>query len=230
MLAVAGSQPTIFGIRQHMGLLARSMLVFGQLGRGMFIGTIVLLLAVAAGWVLGRHTSFPLVRLITWWVTRVVTPLLRSRSWVRRAATIFINNTCVLAALLALGPWRIPARVGVVLLGLSLGIALRHLSAIADRFAVSVPVRDRSAKRRMRVGVALNLLEPPAIVLTLGLTLGFRTIPLTGEQAWLTFGVWVVPTLFVAAAGEALWLGVGQTENSSLGEADADIPRPSAPR
>ena len=87
---------------------------------------------------------------------------------------------------------------------------------------MSVPARDRQARRRIRIGIALNMLEPPAIVVTLGLTLGLRTIPLTCEQAWQTFGVWVVPALFVAAAGEALWLGVGQAKDRSIEATDSD--------
>ena len=209
--------------------LAQSLSLIGDLGRSMVLGTIALLLAVGIGLLLGRHRSFPLVRMVTSWLTYVVMPMLKSRSWVRRASTIFINNTAVLAALLALGPWRIAARIGVVVLGLSLGIALRHLSAMTDRFAVSLPVHDRRAKRRVRIGVALNMLEPPAIVVTLGLTLGFETIPLTSGQAWQTFGIWVIPALLVAAAGEALWLGVGQSVDESMDPADSNAADPSPP-
>ena len=100
-------------------------------------------------------------------------------------------------------------RLAVVIVGLSLGIALRQLAARPDAFAVSLPVRDRKAKMLVRLGVGLNMLEPPAIVITLGLCLGLQTLPLTWAQAWQTFAIWVVPALFVAAGGEALWIGVG---------------------
>ena len=183
-----------------MTLLTRSLEVFSELGRSMVLGTVAMLVAVGFGWVMGRHRTFPPVRMVAWWITRIVLPLLKSRSWGRRAATIFINNTGVLTALLVLGSWRLTARIGVVILGLSLGMALRHLGAVTDEFAAAVPVRGQGDKRRIRVGVALNMLEPPAIVLSLGLSLGLRTIPLTPGQAWETFAVWVVPALFAADA------------------------------
>ena len=70
----------------------------------------------------------------------------------------------------------------------------------------------------------LNLLEPPAIALALGLAIGRSAIPLSSTQAWGVFLTWVVPAMLVAAGGEALWLGVmveareSQTQSESENE------------
>lgn len=181
--------------------------IVGQFGRGMVIGTVVLVAAAVLGWFLGRPSSFLWYRLLAWWIEHIVLPLLRARSWMRRTATIFANNTVVLAALLALGRWPLAARIGVVVLGLNLGAALRHLSLRGDVEIEEVGY-DRRSRRIVLLGVALNMLEAPAIVMTIGLALGRGTVPLSADQAWAGFAIWVIPALAIAAAGEALWLGV----------------------
>ena len=134
------------------------------------------------------------------------------RTGSRRAATIFLNNTAVLAAVVALGVWTVAAFLGVAALGLSLGIGLRILSGSLDDLAVPAGGSSGHARRAVTFGVVLNLLEPPAIVLALGLALGRRAIPLAGAETWTVFAFWVVPALLAAAAGEALWLGAGREE------------------
>ncbi len=163
---------------------------------------------VLAGWRMARAESAPIVRLIAWWLSHIIIPWLRSGSWWARAATIFVNNTLVLAAVVAAGFRPGFGALAVAMLGLSLGIGLRILSTREDRFAAPSQLADGWTKFRVRTGVALNLLEPPAILLATALGLARFWMPLPGLQAWLTYGLCAVPLLFVAACGEALWLGV----------------------
>ncbi len=209
-------------------MLLETLDVLSRLGRSMVVGTIVTLVAVAVGWYLGRYRSFPPVRLVIWWVRRVVLPLLRARTWRCRAATIFVNNASVLAVLLALGAWPHAALIGAAILGLSLGIAVHYLINEVDDLAAPPQPRDAGTRRSVWIGMGLNLLEPPAIVVTLGLSLGQQTIPLSLGQAWGTFVVWVVPTLLIAAGGEALWMGAGKSDRRAIdlaasGDPEADL-------
>jgi len=175
----------------------------------MIVGTLLMAAATAAGWSFGRHRSAAPVRLIAWWVNLVVAPLIRSRSWLRRSATIFVNNAAVLASVVALGRWIAFAYAGVIALGLSLGIGLRVLGRLDGDLAFEVGT-SRSARWKVAVGLSLNLLEPPAIVVALGLSLARQSVPLDAAWTWSIFGTWLVPLLLLAAVGEGLWLGAGR--------------------
>jgi len=191
----------------------------------MSIGTGLLILATALGWSAGRHRALPPVRLIGWWVRLVVAPLIRSPSWPRRSATIFLNNAAVLAVIVALGRWLIAAYASVTVLGLSLGLGLRILAGLDGDLAVHVRPGRPHVRRKLIIGVALNLLEPPAIVLALGLSLGRQTAPLDESRVWSLFATWVVPLLVLAAVGEGLWLGAGQEKpppQDALAAGDSD--------
>lgn len=177
----------------------------------MLIGTTLLVVATSAGWSFGRHRALPPVRLVAWWVRFVVAPLVRSRSWFRRSATIFVNNTAVLAAVVALGPWVAFAYAGVIALGLSLGIGLRVLARLDGDLAIAVGPSG-TTQWTLVVGVALNLLEPPAIIIALGLSLGRQSVPLDSAWTWSIFAKWLVPLLILAAVGEGLWLGAGRRD------------------
>ena len=61
--------------------------------------------------------------------------------------------------------------------------------------------------RRVIWGMGLNLLEPPAIAVALGLALSYSSAPLTDTQLWQTFVFVVAPLMLVAAGGESLWMG-----------------------
>ncbi len=125
---------------------------------------------------------------------------------------IFINNASLLAVLVAVGRWSGTSVLAVACLGVSLGIAVRILSSHACAFGSGTPaLRGRRAK----LGIALNLLEPPAIMLAIGLSLGRRGIPLSPTQVWETFAVLAVPALLLAAGGEALWLGAGRESHTT---------------
>ena len=191
------------------------------------LGTALVVVGAAAGWAVGRRNTASPVRLVAWWVRHVAVPLLTSRSWVRRFGTIFINNTSVLATLVCLGAWRITALAGVAGLGLCLGIGMRILAAETQAWGGLDPAQDRRLLQRIRVGVALNLLEPPAIVLTCGLCLG-RPMLGSAQEAWETFALWVVPATALAAGGEAIWLGAcceaGRAKAGGGSPVDVDDP------
>ena len=131
---------------------------------------------------------------------------------------IFVNNVSLLAVLVALGRWSLAALLGVACLGVSLGIAVRIMSSQMLVFGSCAPApRGRLA----RLGIALNLLEPPAIMLAIGLSLARQAIPLSPMQVWETFVIWAVPALALAAGGEALWLGAGRDSRAA-----EDVGRP----
>jgi hypothetical protein len=187
----------------------------------MVVGAVLVVCAAGVGWVVGRFSSLLPVRLVTWWVKRVIVPLVRSRSWWRRATAIFVNNTVVLGVVLAAGFHLVLSVVAAVGLGVSLGIGLRVLSEQTDTLSLLLDDTDARARWRIRIGMALNLLEPPAILLTLGLSLGLTSTSLTPGAAWETFAVWVVPLLAVAGGGEGLWIGAGSGEMRSIGGPDS---------
>ncbi|UCC30554.1 MAG: hypothetical protein JSU86_20440 [Phycisphaerales bacterium] len=170
-------------------------------------GTGLTLVATGLGWAVAQMGSIPPVRWVAWWVRAVVLPLLRCRFWWRRTVVIFANNISLLAALVAVGRWRLGALMGVAGLGVGLGIGLRILSSEPTAAVDPGPKYSARVRRRIRVGIVLNLLEPPAIMLTIGLSLARQPLPLSPGQVWETFLVWVVPATLLAAGGEALWLG-----------------------
>lgn len=174
----------------------------------MIVGTVLLLIGMAIGLGIGRVQSFVLVRWVRGWVSRVIIPLLYKRSWLLRTLTIFVNNMAILIGMILLGVWSTAAIAGVALVGLSMGIALRVLSDQPKSFAAPGDSMSDSDRRRFRIGLLLNLLEPPAIIVALGISLGRTIAPLTLEQIWEIVSCWIVPAMLVAACGEALWIGV----------------------
>lgn len=209
------------------GLLIGSLKTFGAVWLSALLGTGLAVVGVAAGWSLGRETSVAPVRLIAWWVRKVVLPLLRCRSGVRRAGVIFANNISILALLVLAGA-RLPSSLLVIAaLGVSLGIGLRVLSDHEDVLPAAPIALNSSrpgATRRIRIGIALNLLEPPAIALAIGLSLGRTPAGLSPVEVWSAFGIWVVSLTLIAAVGESLWLGVLQTAGD-----DATVDQPPSP-
>lgn len=188
-----------------MGL--RLSIVMSTVWPSMVLGTGLVVVATVAGWNLAAAPSLTPVRVIAWWLRHLVRPLLACRSWSIRAGAIFLNNASILTALVALGQWRWIAVAATAGLGLSLGIGLRILSADPSTSLHLGPSADARRMRRIRLGVGLNLLEPPAIMVAIGLSLGRQSIPLGDAQVWGTFAMWVLPATLIAAGGESLWLG-----------------------
>ncbi len=202
-------------------LFSQSLDVIGSVWTHALLGSGLALVGTGLGWAMGAEDSIPPVRLIAWWVRNIAQPLLRCRRWWIRAATIFLNNAVILLSLVAIGHWRIAAVVAVAGLGVSLGIGLRLLSDMPSDAVVPTVQPNRAVRRRINLGVGLNLLEPPAIMLAIGLSLGRQTISLETAAVWVTFAVWVVPLTLVAAAGEAIWLGECQREEEEPDPNDA---------
>lgn len=185
------------------------------LGFEILIGSAMLLSASALGWAIGRRRSWPVVRAIWWWMHAIVLPVLTCRTWGQRSLIIFGNNCLVLATVVAAGAWTISASLAIAAVGIALGIALRSLSELSPHWSSPSPNCGREIRRQIRLGVALNLLEPPAIAIAIGLSLGRSTAQLTPLEVWGAFCLWVVPLLFTAACGEAHWLGAGLQRNLS---------------
>lgn len=116
--------------------------------------------------------------------------------------------------------------VAVVCVGLSLGMAVRLLTA-EDAFAdADVQVREleavettdvgRAPRRRhssaTAVGFAINLLEVPVIMVSAGFALrqGAAGDSITLSSVMQAYGLLLVPTLFTAAGGESLWMGTSE--------------------
>lgn len=170
-------------------------------------GCAVLLIGCIAGWGIAREATWWPVRIMGRWVDFVLALLLRSRSWTFRAAVILANNATSCALMILIGGipgggWAI-----VTLVGLVMGVALRRLLALqppAD--AESHMPRGGAAAL---IGVLLNLVEFPAIVITLGLCMGQNAsandVPI--EKVWNIYLTWVAPCLIIAACGESLWIG-----------------------
>ncbi len=197
----------------------------------LLVGTLLLLVSAGVGWFVGRYRALLPVRAVDAWIRHIVRPMLESRSWLRRAVTIFLNNATVLAVVVALGYGSLTGVAGVAALGINMGIAVRLLRFQAGLLPTPRADGTRRARRRIIVGTALNMLEPPAIVLTLGLAVGQRTASLAPAVVWTTFGLWILPALLVAAGGEALWLGAGPSPRLRPSErvVPADTPSPLPP-
>lgn len=206
-------------------VFARSCEVIGTVWFQALLGSVLTLVGTGAGWTMGGGSSAPPVRVVAWWVRKVALPLLRSRSWWRRAATIYLNNMTVLTGLMLLGRWQTMALVAVATLGVTLGIGLRVLAGEPDAFFDVGTSQSSGRARRIRIGMGLNLLEPPAIMLTIGLCLAGST--LAPAHLWECFVLWVIPAMLLAAAGEALWLGQatkGRTDGANANKKATDIP------
>jgi hypothetical protein len=192
--------------------------------RPTLIGIVVLVIGAIAGWGMAGDRAFAPARWLRWWLERIILPGLRQGSWLGRALMIFLNNAAICALLILAGGLPAGAWVAVVVVGLSLGAAMRMLTD--PRWDVSIPpelgeaedpaseVSDDGAPpagldRVASLGVLLNLLELPAIAIALGLTMGRLAVPnnLVPTDIWRIYASWVAPLLVVAAAGESLWIG-----------------------
>ncbi|UCF34920.1 MAG: hypothetical protein JSV78_06355 [Phycisphaerales bacterium] len=174
---------------------------------GALVGGAVMVIAAWAGWRIGRGPHGWLVRATQFWLEHVVRPILATRSWPQKAALIALNNSIVCAALVLLGALGPLAWLAVAGVGLALGLALRLLIDLPETQAFESP-KTPQRKLLMRIGLALNMLEPPAILLAAGLSLAqgaWRSDILPG-MGLAVFARIILPLLVLAACGEALWL------------------------
>ena len=184
-------------------------------------GAVLLVLALGAGWTLAEHRERLLVRMVAAWVNRVVLPIVHCRSGLVRSAAIFLNNASVLAAVVGLGRWQAGGLVAVTTTGLALGMGFRVLAGRVSEAVVPEARMTAANRRRYLLGMGLNLLEVPAILLAAGLSVGREAMGLEPVVVWGTFARWAIPALALAAVGEALWIGAaglpGNTAPSSAG-------------
>ncbi|HRX85121.1 MAG TPA: hypothetical protein P5572_08890 [Phycisphaerae bacterium] len=183
--------------------------------RPIFFGTLVLVIAAVAGWGMAGDRGFAPAHWLHWWIGRIILPGLRHGSWFARLGVIFLNNASICALVIAAGSAPAGAWAAIVAVGLSLGSALRMLTDPRWEFPIAVePPRTEQGgpaapDRVTAFAVLVNMLELPAIALTLGLAMGRRAVPngLSADAVWLVYACWVVPLLLIAAGGEALWIG-----------------------
>lgn len=194
--------------------VAESFDVLVSVWRSMLLGTGLLMIAVFVGLMLGRERSLFPVRALAWWVDSVIAPMLAWRSWALRAGAIFTNNVLILVVLVSVGVWPLAVIVGIAVVGVSMGVALCVLAKLPDAFAVPSESQPR-LRRRMRLGVLLNMLEPPAIIAALGLALGREPVHLSSGQVWAAFAIWILAPMAIAAGGESLWIGAGRTAHDT---------------
>lgn len=184
--------------------------------RPILIGTVVLLIGSVAGWGMAGDRSFAPANWLRWWMVRFILPGLRHRFWLARLGVIFLNNATICALTIAAGALPAGAWAAVVLLGLSLGTGMRMLTD--PRWEIVLPEAPEAAAepeqppaldRVAALGILVNMLELPAIALTLGLAMGRGPLPnhLAPEAIWRIYACWIAPLLLIAAGGEALWLG-----------------------
>lgn len=181
-----------------------------------FWGAALLGTSVWAGWLAANYPAFAPVRAVDWWIRRVALPVLRQRTWFGRAAIIFGNNIAILTLLVALGQWPAASLVGVAVVGLSLGAAFHLLLKVPDENLAPRLRLTQSQQRRVRIGLALNMLEPPAILFAVTLSLAHWMAPLPPGVVWKSYLVWVAPAMLIAAGGEALWLAAGRDERPAM--------------
>ena len=173
--------------------------------RAAALGSGLMVFAAWIGWSAAADRSWVGVRVITWWVARIVEPMLACRTWIGRCAMIFANNVAVLAVMVASGRFGATGILAVALSGLAMGTALRVLTDRAAGLAstgVAAP-----GDWRCRAGIALNLLEPPAIAAAIGLGIGRAPAGLGADEVYRAFLLVIVPVMWIAAGGEALWIG-----------------------
>ena len=194
------------------------------------VGGAMIVACVAVGWWLGRSRRGWLVRVVSWWLEHVVRPVMEGRTWFRRAVIIAANNLVICAVVVVLGSCGHVAWLAVGGIGLGLGIALGLMIPVV---MADEDEEGRPAPRRRiltAVGLALNVLEVPAIMLSAGLSLaqGAMSSTVSLGTALQVFALFAFPMLVVSAGGEALWMTVdSQLPKLWTGTGRGCEPRPS---
>ena len=173
---------------------------------GLMAGLVIAVSAVV-GWRIGQAQGNWLARVVRWWLNHVVHPLFASRTWLRRAIIIAVNNSLICAVVVLLGSLGHVAWIGITGVGLGLGIALRLMNEEIEPGLADREPSPRHHRTLVTIGMALNLLEVPAVMLSAGLSLGQAlSSSLALADALTAFAWFVLPLLLVGAAGEALWM------------------------
>lgn len=176
-----------------------------------------LMLGVIAGGVAVGTGEGMVARGLRWWVVEAILPMIRHRSGLLRAVVIFVNNAVICALLVSLGRWGWVVWIGLLVEGMTLGGSAAVLAESADSDPFWEAEESSGSISRVRIGLGLNLLELPAIGLSVAVAVGqsfFGSVVSSG-QSWSIFAMCVVPLLVIAAAGESLWIGVGLGKETS---------------
>jgi len=208
-----------------------------QIWRACLVGAAVLVASALLGWRFGQRDDSAPCRWVALWLWHVVEPMLRQRSWWARTAIIAANNGMVCLALVTLGPAGPLPWAGLIAVGAALGIALRQFPAHLGRVLAFARAGRRTTGWRWNAGMALNLLELPALAATSGLCLaqGALNAALTPQAACRSFVRIILPLLVAAACGEALWIGhltrpgAGSEAGAQTSEPDPRPPIPESP-
>jgi hypothetical protein len=188
---------------------------------GALAGGALLVACAVLGWWSSSSRRGLLVRCTSFWFDHVVSRVLAARSWTSRALLIAANNSLVCAGLVLLGALGWVVWIGIVATGLALGTALRLL-AESDHFDLTEVAPQPTGRRLALIGIALNLLEPPAILVSVGL--GLAQVAAGGtpdlRSASVVFAGVVLPLLLLSAGGEALWMGIYRVGAGRVGSAD----------
>ncbi len=174
-------------------------------------GVGALVLSAMIGGALSGQPDGRFARILRWWAMDVVLPMVRHRSGLFRWLVIFVNNAVICALLVSLGGWGWLVWVGLAVEGLTLGGAATVLTEAGMLEEFWQPEESARNMTMVRVGFGLNMLELPAIALSVSVAVGqsfFGSVVGAG-QSWSIFAMCVVPLLVLAAAGESLWLGAG---------------------
>ncbi len=183
------------------------------------VGGIVLALGAISGWGMCATPDFVLTRMMRWWVLKVLVPVLKRPSWALRASVIFINNAFICTALVACGAVPILPWFAISAAGLAIGSAIRVMVVEFSLEAESDNAEQKLSGKKagdplVSIGMLLNLLEIPAIGLTLALALMQLELPITQPaelgmsiEPWSFTFFWTLPMLAVAALGESMWMG-----------------------
>jgi len=176
--------------------------------RDALIGGATVVAFVLIGWRAGRADHRWLIHPVRWWLVRVLGPVLGSGTWLRRSALIAANNSAICLVLVLLGWLGHLAWLGVAGMGLSLGIALRFIGADVMAYGGDEPTPMRNHRVLRAIGMMLNLLEVPAVILCIGLSLaqGALSSSLTLSSALAAFCYLALPLLAISAVGEATWM------------------------
>lgn len=174
------------------------------------VGSVIAFVCMGIGWRAGAVRESLAVRITMGWLNHIVRPLFASRSWLRRLVIIAGNNAMMSAIVVGLGRFGHLAWLGVVCLGLGLGIALRLMLTVPVEDQEGTDMQSRRDRVLTGIGLVLNLIEVPALMLTTGLALsqGALSASLDLKAAMTVFAVVTLPMLVVSAAGEALWMAV----------------------
>jgi len=172
------------------------------------IGGVVIVVFVFLGIYQGRTSENIITWSVKWWLDHVVRVIVSSPSWLFRTAAIAANNTLVCFAAVVLGALVYIAWIGIACIGFSLGIALTLMTTNKSFESDEEQSPFSRKSKSTTIGLVLNLLEVPAIMLSAGLSLaqGALGSTLNLSQAITTFALIVIPLLLISAAGESLWM------------------------